>query len=131
MTEKKADNRAGLSFALRRGRLLIHHATIMALGNPEYIRFLLNSDEKHIAIQCCEAIDRDKFSVPEALEGEKYSFEISSIPFVSVIYKICGWDRNKTYQVYGKIHQRHRLIDFDLNVAKEIHVDQFVDPENV
>ena len=130
MIDIRSDIKVGLSFSLRRGRLLIHHATIRAIGNPDYMRFLLNSKEKHIAVQCCEAIDRDNFRVPELIEGDKYTFEISSSPFVSVIYKACGWDKETTYVVYGIVHEKYRLVDFDLTTAQVINPDEFVDPEN-
>lgn len=34
-------SRIGLSFSMRRGRLLVYYTTIKAMGNPEHIRFLL------------------------------------------------------------------------------------------
>ena len=130
MAENKTEMKAGLSFCLRRGRLLIHHATIKALDEPEYIRFLLNEKEKCIAIQSCEAIDRDRFKVPIWREGTKDSFEITSIPFLTLIYKRCEWEPNKSFLVYGNVYPKHRLVEFDLRTSVEINVDQFVDPEN-
>ena len=131
MADNKYENKAGLSFALRRGRLLVHHATIRTLGDPDYIRFLLNKNGKRIAIQCCEVIDGDNFRVPKDIEGTKYSFEISSSTFISVIYSTCGWDIDKTYMVYGSYYPKHRLVEFDLREAREIRPDMFVDPENM
>lgn len=128
-TESKTEERLGLSFSIRRGRVLVHHSTIRSIGKPEYIRFLFNSKTKHIAVQSCEPIDQHSFRVPAFIPGEKTSFEISSIPFLSVIYKRCHWDENKSYLVYGREYKKNRLVDFDLETAREIAPEDFVDPE--
>ena len=131
MAEIKLENRVGVSFSLRRGRLLIYHATIKALGDPGYIRFLVNSKERHLAVQCCEEIDKNHFRVSKWTEGERNRFEITSITFISILYKMCQWDQEKTYMVYGTPHPKYRLVDFDLSTAREIRPDQFEDPENM
>ena len=131
MTEEKTkDYRLGISFSVRRGRLLIYHSVIRRLGEPERIRFLLNSRDNHIAVQACEPIDKHSFRVPKAVEGERYQFDISSSPLLSVLYKQCGWDADKTYLVYGRDYQKNHLVDFDLGTAEVISPDEFIDPEN-
>ncbi len=77
--------RLGLSFNIRRGRMLIYHSTIRAMGEPEYIRFLFNNRDKKIAVQRCEAIDRDSFRVPKVVPGERFQFDITSSPFLSEV----------------------------------------------
>ena len=130
-TDSKTEQRLGMSFSIRRGRVLVYHSTIRSIGEPEYIRFLFNSKIRHIAVQSCEPIDRHSFRVPVFVPGENISFEISSIPFLSVIYKRCHWDENKSYLVYGREYKKNRLVDFDLETAREIAPEDFVDPEAV
>ena len=122
-------NVPGMSFSHKRARVLIFYSTVKALGNPEYIRILLNSKEKKVAVQSCTAIDKDSFRVPAKIGGD-YSFEIASLRFLSVIDKICGWDNNKTFNVRGIAIRSQRLAEFRLDEAKEISQNQFVDPEN-
>ena len=128
MKDLTVTKKLGLSFSIRRGRLLIYYATIRALGNPDYIRFLFNSRDKKIAIQCCDPIDRDSFRVNKYQEGMKYQFEITSSPFLSVIYKTCHWDADQTYLCYGKEYPENRLVEYKLEDATVIAADQFVDP---
>lgn len=128
--QKMPENKLGMSFSITRGRLLIHHATIIELGDPDYIRFLYNDGSRRMAIQCCEKIDRDGFRVPKAAPGERFQFEISSSPLLSIIYKKCGWDIEQSYSVVGASYPEHRLVEFKLDEAKKIAADQFVDPEN-
>lgn len=131
MDENKTDLRLGLSFNIRRGRMLVYHSTLRALGEPEYIRFLFNNRDKRIAVQSCEAIDRDSFRVPKYIPGERFQYDISSSPFLSVIYKACHWSINDSYLVYGERYSVNHLVDFDLKTAVQITQDQFVDPENL
>lgn len=123
--------RLGLSFNIRRGRMLIYHSTIRAIGEPEYIRFLFNNKDKKIAVQSCEAIDRDSFRVPKVIPGERFQFDISSSPFLSVVYKACHWSLDESYLVYGVNHPEHNLVEFELKEAIQITPEQFVDPENL
>lgn len=129
MEEIKKESRLGLSLSLKRGRLLVHYATIKALGCPGYIRFLYNSRKKRIAIQICEEIDREAIRVLEKIEGERYQFDISSSPLLSVIYKHCGWATDQTFSVMGTFHEKYHLVEYDLLSAKVISSDQFYDPD--
>lgn len=128
MNENK---KLGMSFSITRGRLLIYHATIIELGEPKYIRFLYNDDKRRVAVQCCEKIDKEGFRVPNVAPGERFQFEISGSPFLSIIYKKCGWDIEQSYTVLGNYYPEYRLVEFKLDEAKKIAASQFIDPENV
>ena len=126
----RPESRLGMSFSVARGRLLIHHATIIELGEPEYIRFLYNDSRKRVAVQSCEKIDRDSFAVPKTVPGGRFQFELNSSPFLAIIYKKCGWKPGQSYVVYGTSYPEHHLVEFRLDDAREIAESQFVDPEN-
>ena len=84
-----------------------------------------------------EKCDRLSYPLPEGITN--YGIHelvfvvspISSIPFLSVIYKRCHWDENKSYLVYGREYKKNRLVDFDLETAREIAPEDFLDPEAV
>lgn len=120
-----------MSLSLPRGRLLVYHATIMELGNPQYVRFLYNDGRRRIAVQCCEKIDKEGFRVPDAEAGDRFQFEISSSPLLSVIYKKCEWDIDQAYNVIGVSYPEHRLVEFRLDDARKIAASSFMDPENM
>ncbi|MBP3199293.1 MAG: hypothetical protein J6N21_20170 [Butyrivibrio sp.] len=124
-----SDEVSRLSFSLKRRRVLIHRSTLRALGLPQNIRFLLNKKKVRVAVQCCEAIDRDIFSVPDLKPSE--TFEISSINFLKIIYGLAKWDEERTYRVSGTLYKANRLIEFDLMDAETISDDDFVDQETV
>ena len=120
----------GLSFSFKKGRTIIYRATIRELGKPEYVRFLLNKKNKTVAVQCCEAIDKDRFKVPEFTKKNKGQFEISSLNFLTMLYKLEGWDQTKNYHLHGYVVPKYRLILFYLDDAVQIGDEDFMDPES-
>ena len=128
MDDNIAGIRLGLSFNIRREDADLS-STIRAIGAGIY-PFLFNNRDK-IAVQRCEAIDRDSFRVPKVVPGERFQFDITSSPFLSVVYKACHWSLDESYLVYGVNHPEHNLVEFELKEAIQITPEQFVDPENL
>ena len=116
-----------VSFSLKRRRVLIHRTTLRALSNPTNIRFLMNTKDKKVAVQSCEAIDRDNFVVPDF--NSVSQFEITSVNFLQIIYKLAKWDEDKSYRIEGQAFTRNRLVEFDLTRAATIADEEFVDEE--
>ena len=116
-----------VSFSLKRRRVLIHRTTLRALSNPTNIRFLMNTKDKKVAVQSCEAIDRDNFVVPDF--NTVSQFEITSVNFLQIIYKLAKWDEDKSYRIEGQAFTRNRLVEFDLMKATTIADEEFVDEE--
>ncbi len=119
------DDISRLSFSLKRRRVLIHRSTLRTLDHPRNIRFLLNKKNGRVAVQSCEAIDRDNFAVPDLKPSE--TFEITSINFLKVVYGLAKWDEERTYRVSGKLFKENRLVEFRLDDAELISDDDFVD----
>jgi len=123
------DDKLRISFSMKRRRVLIYRSTLRSIGVPQNIRFLLNTKRKCIAVQGCEAIDRDSFKVPDIDSGSKDQYEITSITFINMIYKLAGWNLDKTYRISGTAYPSNRLAEFFVGDAVEIQEDEFVDPD--
>ena len=121
--------RTGISFSMKRRRVLIYRSTLRSLSMPKNIRFLLNMKKQRVAVQACEAIDRDSFKVPEFPDGSKDQYEINSINFMNVLYRLAGWDRDKNYKIEGLVYPDNRLVEFQLEKAVLISDEEFRDPE--
>ncbi len=121
--------RTGISFSMKRRRVLIYRSTLRSLGTPRNIRFLLNMKKQRVAVQACEAIDRDSFKVPEFADGSKDQYEINSVNFMNVLYRLAEWDREKTYKIEGMVYPDNRLVEFRLQNAVLISDEEFRDPE--
>lgn len=125
------DNKNGISLSLKRRRILIYKETLRSIGAPQNIRFLLNMKKKRIAVQACEAIDRDSFTVPDLTTMKDSQYEITSITFVRMVYKLAGWSENLTYRIMGTVYPQNHLVEYELENAIIITDEEFVDPENV
>lgn len=118
-----ASKRIGFSFSLKWGKLRIYRSTLKALGEPGYIRLLLNKKSKQIAVQSCEQIDRDSYQVPAYENWEQ--FDISSRKLIKMIYKLAGWEEDKTYRIYGYPVPNFHLVLFFFKEGQEITVAEF------
>ncbi len=106
----------GISLALREGKIRIFHSTIVTLGEPRYIRFLLNINMRCLAVQGVEEQAVDCFSVP-AYTPENWDFKISSTNFLKNIWAICCWDPAATYRAKGIYDGDHDMVQFKLDQA--------------
>lgn len=116
-TDNTNGNGLGITFSLKRGRILIYRTALKAIGSPRFIRLLVSRKDKRIAVQCCEEIDRDSYAIPAYETWEQ--FEIASTKFISLIYKLTKWDPDKNYRIYGYAVEKYHLILYCLDEAKE------------
>lgn len=122
----------GISFSLRRGRVLIYRDTIRALGYPDYFRFLINKNACKIAMEVCKFGDDGFQIVPDFnTEVGNNSYEISSLKLLQLVWSMCGWDLNGSYRVFGTIYEKQGVVDFDLSKAEKIFDSEYKDPEAV
>lgn len=107
---------AGMSLSLKWGKIRVYHNTILALGEPKYIRFLLNLKTRKLAGQICNKKTAESFKVPK-YEADNWIFRINSISMLNIVWKISGWDEDKTYRLSGELYAEHELVEFDLALA--------------
>ena len=96
----------GISLCQKWGKIRIFHSTIVALGEPRYIRFLFNPDKKGLVVQACARKEAECFRVPK-YNPENWEFKISSVPMLRMIWNTCNWDKEKTYRLTGMCHIEH------------------------
>ena len=84
----------GISLCQKWGKIRIFHSTIVALGEPKYIRFLFNPEKRGLVVQVCAKKEAECFRVPK-YNPENWEFKISSVPMLRMIWKTCDWDTEK------------------------------------
>lgn len=109
----------GISFSRRRGEIVIFHSTVKALGEPCFIRFLLNTKKGRLAIQNCSEQTLESFVVPKYNANDWY-FSIFSEPMLRIIWRRLGWERERTYRCFGVHYKQFDLVEFDLHNAEII-----------
>lgn len=70
----------GISLCQKWGKIRIFHSTIVALGEPRYIRFLFNLEMKKLAVQACARKEAECFCVPK-YDPENWEFKISTVRY--------------------------------------------------
>lgn len=128
-TVENAPKRLGISLSLKRRRMLIYRSTLKEIGEPGFIRLLVNRRQKRVAVQCCEEIDKDSYRIPPYDSWDQ--FEITSLKFINMIYKMGGWNMNKTYRIFGYPVSDYRLVLFCLKDAQEIADAEFESSQTV
>ena len=114
-----------MSLSKKWGKTRIYHNTILALENPEYIRLLFNPKKKKLAIQLCTQKKAERFKVPY-YNSDKWDFCINSKPLLSMIWKCCSWEPEKTYRLSGELYVQQKLIEFDLDKAMMLEEDDLI-----
>lgn len=109
-----------ISFYLRNGTIHIHRSTIRALGNPPFIRFLINSDNTELLVQAYVQKDFHSFRVPKPLNDEIGRVQIHSKGLCRMIETRLGWNGSCSYRIPGKPYPRQGVAAFDLTKAGRI-----------
>ena len=105
----------GFTFQYKWGKVLIHKATLEAIGYPEFYRFRLAIEEKHFAIEACEMNSQGA----HRFRGFSHGYAQSSLGFLESIYNLCKWDYERTYTVYGIVLYGGKMVGFELAKADE------------
>ena len=110
----------GISFNVVSGRITIFKATLVALGYPEFYRFLFSPEDHIFGIESCGIDDEGAHRLPDEITREHY--DIKSKDLVRFVYRTCGWQKKLTYRIPGvKSSPDYHQVYFDLRKAFEIH----------
>ena len=107
--------KATLSVDFRKNRIRIHKNAIHALDDPEYILFLVNPEERTLAIMRSDRSDlRAHRIIFASLTGMK-SCELNSKSLVRGLLNIyAGWEDNTTYRIDGESLPGKGVIMFNI-----------------
>lgn len=118
----------GISFNIKTGRITIFKQTLVALGYPEFFRFLFSPEDMVFGIEPCGIDDGGAHRLPDEITREHY--DIKSINLVRFVYRTCCWKKKLTYRIAGeKYAPDSKLICFDLRKAFEIHEGRMKEAE--
>ena len=110
----------GISFNVVSGRITIFKATLVAMGYPEYFRFLFSPEDLVFGIEPCAIDDGGAQRLPDEIAREHY--DIKSKDLVRFVYQTCRWRKRLTYRIPGvKSAPDSHQVYFDLRQAMEVH----------
>lgn len=77
-------------------------------------------------MQVCEFGEDGYHIVPNfSRRDSRFSYEITSIELLRMIWEMCSWDENGTYHVIGTLYQKDKIVEFDLKQADRISDAEF------
>lgn len=92
------------SVKLVRETVSVNAACIRKLPDTEYVQFLVNRDDKKLAVKPCTEDTKDSFRWSTVgKDGKKRPRTITCKPFFAKIVKLMGWDPDKRYRILGKL----------------------------
>ncbi len=105
----------GISFSFPYGRIYLFRTTLKAIGLPPYYRFLLDPENRKLAIERCGFESDGSHQLPEDTSRDCYSMK--SMDLVRFIYNTCGWDKKSSYRIKGIAAPDQSMVVFDLASA--------------
>ena len=93
-----------ISIDFKRNRIRVHKGTLHAMGNPEYIQFLVDPEQRAFAIVRSDRSDllAHRLHWPRLARGQ--CFELHSKPLVKSLLGLCGdWREDQTYRINGGV----------------------------
>ena len=105
-----------LSVRINPGVIRLSSGSLNLLGNPTYLRVLINPNTKEIGIQ---ASNRDDPKALKICYGSYKGVLICSKLLAERIFEMCGWDINYTYRTKDCYLSPENILMFRLESAKE------------
>lgn len=119
-TKSKGGLPVAITFSYRKFHVRIYKSVLVLIGNPPYVRVLVNRDTKIVCIQGRSQRQRDDIPVPEKFYSTRMPFGFNSKAFVSSITDIMGWKKDRSYRITGTYSKEGNLVEFPLTEAIEI-----------
>ncbi len=118
------------AMTIRGGSITFNNSCISKLEDATYIQFLINPDERKLAIRPCDEGARDAVRWCVMRGDRRKSREITCRPFTTKLYELMGWEEIYRYKLQGMRinYQGESLYLFDL-AAREAYLPQSRDPE--
>ena len=114
--------RIAITLHCKRNRIRIFKDVVLAMGDPKYVRLLVNPEKKLLCVQACTKAEIRSFKVPDknTTKDDRYFFEINSKELIDKI-RMCvpHFDEKGTYTVFGQQVPEERLALFDLSAARK------------
>ena len=98
--------------------ITFNKSVTLKLGEPEYAKFLINADTKQVAVQACEAGEKNAtvFYRPKASGALSVRWNVRDL--LNTLERIMGWNfKEVSYRADGILLENERAIVFDLSKA--------------
>nr|DAH33613.1 MAG TPA: hypothetical protein [Caudoviricetes sp.] len=94
--------------------------TLDALGNPEFVKPLLDADNKAFALQVCKESDARAMKFTKNTQAAGYSSTCNTIRHALRRLMQDSWKETMRYEMDGVIFADAKAVVFDLTAAREM-----------
>ena len=108
------------SVTLSREKVSVNTACLRKLPDTDYVQFLVNPNEKKLAIKPCEEDMKDSFRWSSGDGKKRKPKSITCRIFFAKVMNLMGWDPQYRYKILGKLIRAKKdlLFVFDLSSAE-------------
>ena len=117
----ESQNKTYVSFYLKDGVINVYTDAIRFLGEPNYIRFLLNRDGSSMIMQACHKKEFQSIRVHKNVDRSLMQTRFCSAAMCRLMTYALGWEKNKSYRVPGKYIPAQKIVVFDMTQAEIIN----------
>ncbi len=114
-----------ISFYLGMGKIHVFCNTVRAIGEPPYIRFLLEQSGLTMLMEPYDKKEFQSLRVPNAVYRKTGKMEFRSAAFCRLLAGKLGWDHTCSYRIPGQILPKQKLVIFYLTCAfpvESVHI---------
>lgn len=91
------------------------------MGNPQYVRTLLDPEKRIFCIQACKQTDEQSIKFSKPRNEQKGGVTIACNPLMNVLRTLMAnsWDKKHRYRIVGKTFHDSKATVFYLDAAEE------------
>ncbi len=104
------------AFTVNGNKISVNAASVRILPDVEYVKILINREEKILVLKPCSDIDIFGYNWAKTKNGKRYATQRTGLPFVLSLCKMMDWDPDCRYKVIGKrmYAKGEAILAFDL-----------------
>jgi len=99
--------RLGLLLNSKATRFTVHRSTLEALGEPNYVQFLISAEKKMLVLLSCEENVSGSVAMPKppytTLVEHRFRFKRRLL--IQKIFEIMDWELGTSYQAWGQFSE--------------------------
>ena len=108
-------NGINLTLDLRDDLFILNEATLEALGRPQQVQLLINTQKRKLVLRACSTEDAEAIFLPTE---QVVPAEISGRKLIQNIRRNMGWNDKETRICPGIYFASKRAVCFDLNRSR-------------
>lgn len=110
------------AFTINVNKVYVNTAAVRLLPKVDYVKFMINRDEKKLVIKPCSEMDIQGYKWAKDKDGKRYPSHRTGEPFVQSLCMLMNWNPQFRYKISGKKNRAkgdgEEILVFDLTSYK-------------